>query len=345
MERLQDVVWYRRWAKRVKEKFMQYNSGEATLTQLDATINQLPSATMSVSCETLEVLEVEFGFGLRRATLGKEAWMNPHQFITLPQAFLDHLAMESELLKNWCVSTDNEIRARTIITKLLEAVYKELRLEGFAGPEEIRMREETTFSFYPMKFTDGRKPCKVRCVGRTDLSFNFGDEEAQAINLVVVDVNHSRASHGGQGQILAYMAMGTTATKPPTLSVMRSYNRRVPTEGIRYDHNGNAINRPNEPPMTLRRRSRVYLLRRQQVTQKHIAISREDTPEKGSPQGTVDVDQISPSSASLEHASANGPVQRQTLGKYFDYEDVMRDYDIIDQISKKAQAVDIRRRP
>jgi hypothetical protein len=87
MERSQVVVWYRRWAKRVKEKFMQYNSGEATLTQLDATINQLPSAALSVSCEGLEVLEVEFGFGLRRATLGKETWMNPHQFITLPQAF------------------------------------------------------------------------------------------------------------------------------------------------------------------------------------------------------------------------------------------------------------------
>jgi hypothetical protein len=115
--------------------------------------------------------------------------------------------MKSELLKNWGPSTDKEMRARTIITELLEAVYKELRLEGFAGPDEIRMREETTFTFYPMKYMVGRKPRKFRCVGRTDLSFNFGDEEAQAINLVVVDVNHSRASHGGQGQILAYMAM------------------------------------------------------------------------------------------------------------------------------------------
>ncbi|KAJ5437493.1 hypothetical protein N7445_006037 [Penicillium cf. griseofulvum] len=55
------------------------DTGEATLTQLDATVNELPSATMSVSCEGLGMPEVEFGFGLRRATLDKEAWMHPHR--------------------------------------------------------------------------------------------------------------------------------------------------------------------------------------------------------------------------------------------------------------------------
>jgi hypothetical protein len=83
----QDIEWYRRWVKEVKEEFKQYNSGEATLTQLDATISQVPSTIKTVSCEGLVARDVEFGFGIRYGPYGKQAWMDPHQFITLPQVF------------------------------------------------------------------------------------------------------------------------------------------------------------------------------------------------------------------------------------------------------------------
>lgn len=82
----QDIEWYRRWAQRVKEKFKQYNSGEATLTQFDATISQVPSAIKTMSCERLVAPDVEYGFGLRKAT-GSPPWMYPSHFITLPQVF------------------------------------------------------------------------------------------------------------------------------------------------------------------------------------------------------------------------------------------------------------------
>lgn len=38
-----------------------------------------------------------------------------------------------------------------------------------------------------MKWKEGWKRSKVRCVGRTDFSFYFGDKVAQAINLVVIE--------------------------------------------------------------------------------------------------------------------------------------------------------------
>ncbi|OQE21520.1 hypothetical protein PENFLA_c014G08316 [Penicillium flavigenum] len=157
----QDIEWYSRWVKQVKEEFKQYNSGEATLTQLDATISQVPSAIKT------------------------QAWMDPHQFITLPQVFFDDLAMTSEMIESRDHSGENEAQARTIVAKLLEAVYKGLRLSGFAGPNDIRMLQKTAFTFYPMEYRKGWKCHKVRCMGRTDFSFYFGDEEAQAINLVI----------------------------------------------------------------------------------------------------------------------------------------------------------------
>lgn len=95
--------------------------------------------------------------------------------------------MTSEMVESGEHSGENEAQARTIITKLLEAVYKVLRLNGFAGPNDIRMLQETTFTFYPMKYKEGWKRYKVRCVGSTDFSFYFGDKVAQAINLVVIE--------------------------------------------------------------------------------------------------------------------------------------------------------------
>ncbi|CAP93542.1 hypothetical protein E8E15_007185 [Penicillium rubens] len=56
--------------------------------------------------------------------------------------------MTSEMVKPRDHSGENEAQARTIIIKLLEAVYKELRLNGFAGPDDIRMLQATkTFKF------------------------------------------------------------------------------------------------------------------------------------------------------------------------------------------------------
>ncbi|KAJ5821588.1 uncharacterized protein N7525_010872 [Penicillium rubens] len=51
--------------------------------------------------------------------------------------------MTSEMVKPRDHSGENEAQARTIIIKLLEAVYKELRLNGFAGPDDIRMLQAT----------------------------------------------------------------------------------------------------------------------------------------------------------------------------------------------------------
>ncbi|KAJ5412975.1 hypothetical protein N7465_005280 [Penicillium sp. CMV-2018d] len=150
MAKTRDIKWYRRWAQRVKERSKQYNRGEATLTELETTISKNPSTIKTVTCEGLVATDVEYGFGLRKAN-GRPAWMYPPQFMTLPQVFFDDLAMTSEMVEPRNHSGENEAQARTMVTKLLEAVYKELRLNGFAGPNDIRMLQETTFTFYPMK--------------------------------------------------------------------------------------------------------------------------------------------------------------------------------------------------
>jgi hypothetical protein len=113
--------------------------------------------------------------------------------------------MTSEMIESRDHSSENEAQARTIVAKLLEAVYKELRLSGFAGPNDIRMLQKTAFTFYPMRYREGWKRQKVRCMGRTDFSFYFGDEEAQAINLVIEA--RPQGDFNGEGQILACMAM------------------------------------------------------------------------------------------------------------------------------------------
>jgi hypothetical protein len=113
--------------------------------------------------------------------------------------------MTSEMIESRDPSGENGAQAKTIVAKLLEAVYKELRLSGFAGPNDIRMLQKKAFTFYPMKYREGWKRHKVRCVGRTDFSFHFGDEEAQAINRVIE--TRPKGDFNGEGQILSCMAM------------------------------------------------------------------------------------------------------------------------------------------
>ncbi|KAJ5229858.1 hypothetical protein N7489_010566 [Penicillium chrysogenum] len=206
MAKTQDIKWYRRWTQQVKERCKQYSRGEATFTELETTISKNPSKIKTVTCEGLGATDVEYGFGLRKAD-GRPAWMYPPPFMTLPQVLFDDLAMTSEMVKPRDQFGANEAQARTIITKLLEAVYKELRLNGLAGPDDIRMLQGTPFTFYPIKWKKGWKRYKVRCVGRTDFSFYFGDKVAQAINLVVIEAKRLGRHGTGEGQTLAYMAM------------------------------------------------------------------------------------------------------------------------------------------
>lgn len=72
-----------------QSKFENYRTGQATLPQFEATLKQQPKETLTVSCEGLQIQEIEFGFGLHEAPLGRKAWMNPYQFVTLPKAFCE----------------------------------------------------------------------------------------------------------------------------------------------------------------------------------------------------------------------------------------------------------------
>lgn len=86
-------------------------------------------------------------------------------------------------------------------------MHTELRHSEFAGPNDMRMLQETTFAYYPMKYMDDHKVGHVRCVRRTDFTFYFGEKDAQAINFVVIEAKRSGYSGSGEGQILVYMAM------------------------------------------------------------------------------------------------------------------------------------------
>ncbi|KAJ6132403.1 hypothetical protein N7471_007618 [Penicillium samsonianum] len=118
----QHIKWYREWAK-----------------CFEATLKQQPKETLTVSCEGLQIQEIEFGFGLHEAPLGRKAWMNPYQFVTLPKAFFDDLRLTSDLTKNLSFLARNEQQGRTLTTKLIEAIYKELRYGGFIGPDDMTM--------------------------------------------------------------------------------------------------------------------------------------------------------------------------------------------------------------
>lgn len=89
-------------------------------------------------------------------------------------------------------STRNEQKSRILITKLLESSYKRLQICQFAGPHDIRMFQETSFSFYSMTYNENRRTKKVLCRGNTDCCFYyFGLKEVQAINLVVIEAKHA----------------------------------------------------------------------------------------------------------------------------------------------------------
>ncbi|KAJ5512677.1 hypothetical protein N7463_002229 [Penicillium fimorum] len=162
---------------------------------------------MTVSCEGLLTPQVEFGFGIRRSPAPCQTWMVPPKLITLPNTFFDDLDITSEMVRTSNPSSRNEQQARILITMLLTGVYKELRRLPYVGPNDIRMFQETTFKFYPMKFMDKRKVRQVHCVGRTDFSFYFGDHKAQAINLVIIEAKPTGLCGTGEGQTLAYMVM------------------------------------------------------------------------------------------------------------------------------------------
>ncbi|KAJ5774383.1 hypothetical protein N7457_009279 [Penicillium paradoxum] len=208
-----NLKWHQRWYKCIKTMPENLKVGEVDISRVSKAAKHLPSKVMAVACEGLHTRQVEFGFGLQKAPSGRQAWMKPQHFITLSQKFFNDLDMIPKVRQSSNHPRQNEQRAKAVTRALLRAVYKELHIARFAGLDDMTVLRETTSTFFPMRYMDDRKVRNVRCVARSDYAFHFGEKEAEAVNLVVIQVKCGGFCSTADGQILTYMAMAWAARK------------------------------------------------------------------------------------------------------------------------------------